>query len=120
MKAMYRQGDVLLVRIHILTKGELRNSAEGHTVVVAEGEATGHRHRLQNAVLSDGHRIENGKFTPIPANGHRTQDRRFFLVSANAIITHDEHPSIDIESGLYEAIIQREYIPNAAPIRTID
>ena len=92
---MYRQGDVLLTKIKKLPKG----SKIKRTDIILEGEATGHAHRLVNGTIYE-------KFL-WPDNGMYVD-----ATSGYAKIVHDEHNTIEIESGYYVVTRQREYEPS--------
>lgn len=95
MKPM-RQGDVLISptrkSINQLTSQKIVN------LVLAEGEVTGHRHR-----------ISEGK-----AELYR-QDKFLLLkvLSETSTLTHEEHKPIKIPQGTWMVQIQREYQPEA-------
>lgn len=99
-REMYRQGDVLLVRI----EDELPESAEKATanenrVVLAYGEVTGHAHAI---ALSQATLFVDG-------------DSRFLKVAeSGADLVHEEHSTIHLEPGVYRVVQQREYIPNSS------
>ena len=96
MKAMYRQGDVLFVKIGRAPAGERRMRANGH---ILEGEATGHVHRVCEADLATAEVYELG-------------DRLFLSASGGGVsIVHDEHAPLALPAGNYEVLRQREYSP---------
>ena len=89
----WRQGDVFIVSIPALPQG-----LKPHRPILAEGEVTGHAHRLQSGT----------------AGQVWTSGGQLYLeVSADeAVITHDEHHAVNIPRGAYEVRIQREYHPS--------
>jgi hypothetical protein len=88
---LIRQGDVILKRIDkIPEKASLTNN-----FVLAEGEATGHKHLL------------SGKAVTVL----ETIDRKFINAGTTAILMHEEHKQVMIPKGLYEVKVQREYDP---------
>ena len=91
--AQYRHGDVLVESVKKLP--EVRRKAP-HTIL-AQGELTGHCHRIAErsaAVLYD------------------TPDGMFLHVTADvATLVHDEHDAISLASGFYRVWRQREYSP---------
>ncbi|HZR39063.1 MAG TPA: hypothetical protein VFB12_03030 [Ktedonobacteraceae bacterium] len=92
---MYRQGDLLFVKIESLPN----NLKERSNMVIAEGEVTGHNHRL-----SEGRVLEN-----------RMGDL-FLQVARAARVLHQEHHTITLPPGRYRVVRQREYTP-AAPAK---
>lgn len=85
-----RQGDVILQPI-AETEGEKLSH-----LILAEGEVTGHSHR-----------ISNGQAELYEKNG------TLFLrvISETATLTHEEHKEIAIPQGSWIVKIQREYEP---------
>jgi len=95
MKKMYRQGDVLLVKVDDIPKKVKQQKSN----VVVEGEATGHAHRLHNGqilIYKDEETYEN-------------KETMFINAMKNAKLVHEEHGPIEIEVGFYMVIRQREY-----------
>lgn len=90
---LWRQGDVFVIAIPALPE----QGCEERRPVLAEGEVTGHAHRLAD-----------------PASGRvfASGDRLFLQVLADAAtIIHEEHGPITVPRGGYEVRIQREYTP---------
>lgn len=93
-----RQGDVLLVQMTAAaaflegTQGKKLNH-----LTLAEGEVTGHRHRISrgNAELYE-------------------RDGTLYLrvLSPEAMLTHEEHQAVTIPAGNWMVKIQREYEPD--------
>ena len=102
---MVRQGDILLV----LVDGDVPRGAriverERGSVVLAHGEATGHRHRIRS---SDAELYERAA-------------ERFLRVRAPVELVHEEHATIELRSGLYKVVRQREYVPQSIPREIAD
>lgn len=89
----YRHGDVILRRLE--KEEEVKGEKQKH-LILAEGEVTGHSHRISKG------KGELFKF-----------DNKMFLKiqSEIACLTHEEHKKIELPAGDYEVIIQREYTP---------
>lgn len=86
----YRQGDLLFRRIPKMPT----NVQSLKTDVVAEGETTGHKHKLQgNAQL------------------YQLGNEKYVSVTGRAKLVHDEHKPIVLEEGAYVVIQEREYDP---------
>jgi hypothetical protein len=102
---MLRQGDVLLRPIEALPeKHSPVKEREDGKIIVALGEATGHKHEVVG---------EGVEFVKSGA--------RQFLVATmeGTTLVHDEHASIEIPVGTHEIVRQREYAPKA-PVRVRD
>ena len=85
-----RQGDVILLPIQ-----ETQGEKLPH-LTLAEGEVTGHRHRISEgtAELYE----EKGVLM-------------LRVISQTALLTHEEHKAISIPQGSWMVRIQREYEP---------
>ena len=90
-KPILRQGDVLIIPSDKLAKGTKLSH-----LTLAEGEATGHRHRISNG--------EAELF-------ERDEVKYLRVISPTAILTHEEHAQVTIPQGNWEIRIQREYKP---------
>lgn len=99
---MYRHGDVALTRINKVPKGA-KQIHSGDKYVVAEGEVTGHAHRVAAPSI-----------TVWEFGGER-----FMVVGDNAEITHEEHGRQTIAPGTYKIGIQREFDPFSDRIREV-
>ncbi|MDQ7909758.1 hypothetical protein RB614_35080 [Phytohabitans sp. ZYX-F-186] len=101
--SQYRQGDVLVVAVERLPDGLTPVAREDGAVVLAHGEATGHRHAIRepHAELLEG------------------RGERFLRIAGGpARLVHEEHDPIVLPAGAYQVIRQREYQPAAWP-RTV-
>lgn len=89
---MQRHGDLLIVKVSALPEGALPYKSR----VLAEGEATGHKHELD---LGD---------------VYEKNDVLYFKVDEGQIgtLSHQEHHALTFGSGIYKVIQQREYTPN--------
>ncbi len=88
----YRQGDILIERAD-MPPGLKRH--EG--VVVAEGEATGHKHQFSDESAVAVYDAPDGDL--------------FADVSRDVSLVHEEHEAIVITPGVYRIRRQREYDP---------
>lgn len=88
---MVRQGDLLIVKVDALPEGCVM---PGHRVL-AEGEATGHKHELDSGDV------------------YEKEGTLFFRVydEQRTTLKHEEHGPITFEPGVYKVIRQREYEP---------
>jgi hypothetical protein len=91
-KGVWRQGDVFIVPIKKFPGG-LRSRRP----ILAEGEVTGHAHRLSD---------------PVSAQVYGDSDGLYLQVTADsATVVHEEHGPITVPKGTYQIRIQREYHP---------
>lgn len=97
---MWRQGDVLISAIDAIPRGAIRR----RDCVLAEGEITGHSHRIDQ---------------PGAAELFEHQGRLYLRVLASmAKVVHQEHGPIELRQGFYAVWQQREYSPESPrPVR---
>lgn len=88
---MVRQGDLLIVKVNELPKDSVKHSHR----VLADGEATGHKHELDSGEL------------------YEKEGTLFFSVleDQRTTLKHEEHGPLTFEPGVYKVIRQREYEP---------
>ena len=86
-----RQGDVILI-----PQAEAVSGDKLPHLTLAEGEVTGHRHR-----------ISEGEAELFERNG----TLYLKVLSPTALLTHEEHNPIAIPQGNWQVRIQREYEP---------
>ena len=91
MNPIIRQGDVLIIPSETPAKG-----TKLPHLTLAEGEMTGHRHR-----------ISHGEAELFERDGVLY----LRVVSPTAILTHEEHAEVTIPQGNWKIRIQREYKP---------
>lgn len=102
---IYRQGDVLIVSVANIPDNALKLQRAKLGVVLAEGEVTGHAHRIASR----------------HATLYRTElDARYMRVTAPVALKHEEHKSIEIPPGCYRVTIHTEYRPGALPRQVQD
>ena len=91
----FRQGDVLLIEVDEIPEAATAEPRSGR-IVLAEGEATGHAHAI--------HERDARTFT--------YRDQRYLLTRSKAQLVHEEHGPIEVPSGTWRVVIQREYEPS--------
>jgi len=96
MGEQVRQGDVFFYPIEKLPEGAVFEKGRR---IVAEGEATGHHHKL---VEVD---------TESRAEIYSLGEQLFAKVQGDVIVSHQEHPALAVDEGLYQIRIEREYTP---------
>lgn len=105
MNEQFRQGDILLVRVHPLPLAMLvAKPAKDGKVILAYGERTGHAHAL------------SARFAKA-LESHN--DRTYIKVRRGAVLYHEEHAPIPLPEGCYEVIQQKEYVVPRAPEREL-
>lgn len=102
---MYRQGDLLLIRVDAVPEGR-RVEAEHGRLILARGEVTGHHHSVAvaDAELIDG---SEGVFLRI-------------MAATGTGLEHQEHATVTLEPGVYEVRRQVEYEPGELPRQVAD
>lgn len=105
MKNMVRQGDVLLVATDRNDTGTQEPPAADGSIVLALGEATGHRHRFadSSAVVADAPRV-----------------RQLRVVGGTSALLHEEHSPIEVPAGRYDLPRQVEWTDDLEPIAVKD
>ena len=88
MEKQFRQGDVLITGIDQLPKGSKKLVSK----IIVEGEATGHSHTLVGGDIFS------------------KEGLLYLVVGANGKVTHQEHNTIELESGVYAVQRQKEYL----------
>jgi len=104
---MYRQGDVLIVAVDKVPDDAKEVPRDKRGVILAEGEVTGHAHRIAHRSASL-YRSES--------------DARFLRVMGPApvALSHEEHTAVELPPGNYRVSIHREYQPGELPRQVAD
>ena len=89
----FRQGDVLLHPVSALPDG-CKPVANGKAIVLAEGEVTGHAHRIK----SPGRKVRQ----------HTAGAELYLEVLEPVTVSHEEHAAVDLEPGIYHVRRQVE------------
>jgi len=100
MDKYFQQGDVLIVPVSDINE-DLQKKEDN---IVAEGEATGHMHR----VLGDDVEVMVGPNGDI-----------FVSAPKGATMTHDEHHTINLPVGKFKIGIVQEYDPLEDEVREV-
>lgn len=93
---IYRQGDVLLVRVPRVPKAATPQGAASR-IVLAEGEVTGHAHTI------DGRKAQ----VSLDEGGVM-----YVTIEELTEVRHQEHAPVTLEPGAYRVMRQREYAPD--------
>lgn len=95
MKNIFRQGDILFVEIEKLPELHQKEVKE---FVIAEGEISGHKHKLV---------IERPKTKVKISSG---SDGYYLDISGDeASVVHEDHKTITLQPGKYHVYRQQEY-----------
>jgi hypothetical protein len=97
-KHLYRQGDVLLIKVDQIGGERHPIDRDNGRIVLAYGEATGHAHAIENI---------NVTFWEIVGS----DDRALTVGTDGAELVHEEHATIYLSAGDYIVRRQREYTP---------
>jgi len=98
---MYRQGDVLISRIRSIPAAATPVSRDGRSrLILAEGEATGHAHAIDDVLA---------ELFEVRSNG----ELYLRVGTGGASLRHEEHATLVLPRGTYRVTHQREYTPEA-------
>jgi hypothetical protein len=107
MDGLIRQGDIMLVPVtDKYTIGMVRKSVKqrkrtGEGLIVAEGEATGHHHRVR----TKGVRL-------VEVGG------TLYLQGPESKLEHEEHETLTVPKGTHRIVQQREHAPSVPTRQT--
>jgi hypothetical protein len=111
MKEIFAQGDLLFERINDLSpSGTIVRSLAGSAMVLAEGEATGHRHAIYDCVTMF---RDDSLARDVPSGLYVAHVR---VDGPLARVEHDELAPIRLSQGTYRVRRQRELEPTDARI----
>lgn len=102
----YCHGDVLIKAVKNLPEGKREDLGK---LILAEGETTGHAHRITSVATGTLDQIKMFKV------GNET----FVEAPVSFQVTHEEHLPIDVPAGLYRIDITKEYDHFSEEIREV-
>jgi hypothetical protein len=106
MVGLYAQGDILIERVEDRCfSGHIVQAADDSSVLVAEGEASGHRHRILGSVTMYRDDALAREIPPDLYVGH------IQVEGAAARLEHEEHAPITLPRGTYRIRRQRQLEP---------
>lgn len=86
----YRHGDVIIIEVESIPA----DASKLQGVTLAEGEVTGHSHRITEGM----------------ASMFAFDSKTYLEIQSDlAMLSHEEHSALQLPKGNYEVIIQREY-----------
>ena len=98
---LYRQGDVLLMRVSALPDGAKEQPrVDNERIVLEYGEVTGHAH----AVLDADAALYN-----IVDEAERVAAQYLVVRGVGVDLVHEEHGTITLPPGIYQRWFQQEY-----------
>ena len=103
---IFRQGDVLVMRVDSIPKQATPEQLTENRIVLAYGEVTGHAHAIAPT--------EAKSFTvkePVAIHDWRCEKFLQVAIGNVARLKHEEHATIELPAGKYAVIQQREYSP---------
>lgn len=104
---IHRQGDILLIATNETNlNGYEQLQAGEHSVILADGKATGHLHAVRNAGATLWQKIGS-------LNADGLAPDRILRLPSDAALTHEEHAPIALAAGDWIVRRQREYSPEA-------
>lgn len=114
MNRPYRHGDVDLIPVNVELTGDKQKNG-----VIAEGEVTGHSHRIVGKIGID-FNVYHLK-TPLArqVGGIKVSTNRVLEVVNPVEIEHQEHSRIQIAPGRYGIFIEQEYDPFEEEVRRV-
>lgn len=92
---IFRQGDVLIVKVSSIPKNLEKIENDGNRVVLAYGEVTGHAHAIYEPEKVDHYVVD--------------EITQYLRSIADVKLLHEEHDPIHLDEGCYKIIQQREY-----------
>jgi len=95
---MWRQGDIFIAQAAAIPRG----AEPQPSCVLAEGELTGHSHRVEERGAARLYAHASSLYLEVLADVAR--------------VVHDEHGPITLSRGVYRVWRQREYTPQAVRI----
>jgi len=105
-RVMYRHGDLLIRRVSGLPNNVIGIPGK----IIAEGEVSGHKHKLNGPVLilAPKEQVPNNSYLKPPINEF---SQVYFDAKDDIKLTHEEHKTLEIPSGIYKVTREREYNP---------
>lgn len=101
MARIFRQGDIILEEVEKLPDGVVLDSRE----FVAIGE-TGHQHKIQADVYTPLIEIPTIEVKEWPK-----KEDTWLIVKDDQIMTHEEHPLLNVPKGIYKLRRVRSFTP---------
>jgi hypothetical protein len=90
---LFRQGDIYIEAVRCIPGGAVKK----RDTILAEGEATGHRHRIRDFRTADVYELGDELYVDVVAD--------------RADVVHEEHGTIELNRAIYRVWRQREYDP---------
>lgn len=116
---MFRQGDVLLIRVPELPADVQARRRDRGRVVLAYGEVTGHAHAITKTDVvhydatnptEAARQVLASVGLTVEVSEHNAPS--FLEVPTGAEVEHEEHATVALPAGRYVRLTQREYAPD--------
>lgn len=102
---MYRQGDILLIRVAEVPPDAIDITPLGRRIFLASSKQTGQSHGVP------AHLARLYATYPVPFDYGKPRER-FLRVAVACELEHDEHDPIPLAPGIYRVVKQRQYDPS--------
>lgn len=99
---LIQQGDVLIVAVDAIPESAKKKNG---AITLAEGESTGHAHRIEDVAGCTAYEDDNGTL--------------WLNVENETTVTHEEHKPVTLPPGTYKISIVREVDPFENEIRSV-
>jgi len=109
LKNYGQQGDVILRKVSKVPEGSKSKKMEQKGYILAAGEVTGHHHCVTALAVSELVR----KKPSYQIDMYEKNGKMYLSVSDDTEVSHEEHKSITLSPGVWEASVVREYDPFA-------
>lgn len=112
-----RHGDVGLIRVDALPAGAMELPV-ADDIVLAIGEATGHAHRITSRTVRV-FRVGDTRYLVVEHPADLVQTDRTGRIGQRGG-GHDLHGVTTVERGVFEVVIERDYVRGAVPRQVLD
>ena len=99
MEKLIRHGDLGIIKLSKLPKNLKEKKSKDNKFILALGEVTGHKHVLTPIKES------TVKFYEDEKGNHVLE------INGTALLTHEEHATIKLDTGIWYQTVQVEYDP---------
>ena len=94
----YQQGDIIFRKVNSIPRGAKR--IKDFPIIVAQGETTGHAHKVLEEVKA---------FLDERENTRDEDGRKVMYLEGPATVVHEEHGTVNLPEGIYMVDHVKEY-----------